>query len=56
MIIDLGSHLGMQVLAEGIETLEQHKKLISYGCDEYQGYFLSQPLTLKQLEDWMKNN
>jgi len=56
MIIDLGSHLGMQVLAEGIETLEQHKKLISYGCDEYQGYFLSRPLSLKQLEEWMKKN
>lgn len=54
MIINLGSHLGMQVLAEGIETLEQHKKLISYGCDEYQGYFLSQPLSLAQLEDWMR--
>lgn len=54
MIIDLGSHLGMQVLAEGIETLDQHKKLSSYGCNEYQGYFLSQPLSLKQLEDWMK--
>ena len=53
MIIDLGSHLGMQVLAEGIETLEQHKKLSSYGCNEYQGYFLSQPLSLRQLEEWM---
>lgn len=54
MIINLGSHLGMQVLAEGIETLEQHKKLMSYGCDEYQGYFLSHPLSLTQLEAWMK--
>ncbi|KJZ14773.1 hypothetical protein TW85_08620 [Marinomonas sp. S3726] len=56
MIIDLGSHLGMQVLAEGIETLEQHKKLSSYGCNEYQGYFLSQPLSLKQLEEWMRKS
>lgn len=56
MIIDLGSHLGMKVLAEGIETLDQHKKLSSYGCNEYQGYFLSQPLTLKQLEEWMKKS
>ena len=54
MIINLGSQLGMQVLAEGIETLEQHKELIRYGCDEYQGYFLSHPLSLEQLEDWMR--
>jgi diguanylate cyclase (GGDEF)-like protein len=43
-IVTLAHNLGMRVIAEGVELLEQliHLKII--GCDEVQGYFLSRPL------------
>lgn len=42
-IIDLGSGLGMQVVAEGVETLDQARYLSVAGCDELQGYLLGRP-------------
>ncbi len=44
-IIWMASALGLQVVAEGVETPEQLQVLRKIGCDELQGYLLSQPLT-----------
>ena len=41
-IIQLGKSLGMQVIAEGVETAEQEAYIISEGCHEGQGYHLQQ--------------
>jgi diguanylate cyclase (GGDEF)-like protein len=43
-IIGLGHSLKLAVIAEGVETADQLLYLRSAGCDEIQGYFLSQPL------------
>jgi EAL domain-containing protein (putative c-di-GMP-specific phosphodiesterase class I) len=43
-ILSLGSNLGMQVVAEGVETPEQVSLLKSLGCEYAQGYFFSRPL------------
>ncbi len=43
-IISLGHTLGMQVVAEGIENVEQLEFLKQEGCDEGQGFFISKPL------------
>ena len=43
-IIDLGHRLGLQVLAEGVETEEQRALLNHLGCDGIQGYLISRPL------------
>ena len=43
-IIQLSKSLGMQVMAEGVETLEQEHFIIGLGCDEGQGYFYGQPM------------
>lgn len=43
-IIELASHLDMNVLAEGVEDPEQLELLDSLGCDEVQGYLVSRPL------------
>ncbi len=43
-IITLGHSLGMDIVAEGVETQEQLSRLIAEGCDEVQGYFYSRPV------------
>lgn len=43
-IISLGRTMGYRLLAEGVETAEVFDLLISMGCDEIQGYYLSLPL------------
>ena len=44
-IIGLGVDLGLNVVAEGIETSEQAAVLARYGCEYGQGYYFSKPLT-----------
>jgi len=41
--IDLGHNLGLQVVAEGVETEEALARLTELGCDSVQGYFLGRP-------------
>ena len=43
-IITMSHHLGLKVVAEGIETVEQLAFLKNEGCDEIQGYYFSKPL------------
>jgi EAL domain-containing protein (putative c-di-GMP-specific phosphodiesterase class I) len=43
-IVTLGQNLGLQVVAEGVETSSQLEKLKSIGCDAVQGYFFSKPI------------
>lgn len=42
-IIAMGKTLGMRIVAEGVETLEQANFLRQLGCDDAQGYFYSRP-------------
>lgn len=46
IIISLGHTLGMKVVAEGIENLQQLEFLRLEGCDEGQGYYISKPLAI----------
>jgi diguanylate cyclase (GGDEF)-like protein len=43
-ITTLARNLGMEVIAEGIETEEQHQKLKTLGCEYGQGYLFSRPV------------
>lgn len=43
-IITLAHSLGMRVIAEGVELLDQLIQLKTAGCDEVQGYYLSRPV------------
>ncbi|MGL5508541.1 MAG: putative bifunctional diguanylate cyclase/phosphodiesterase, partial [Microcoleaceae cyanobacterium] len=47
-IITLAHVLGMDVIAEGIETVEQLNKLRILGCEHGQGYFFAKPLPVDQ--------
>ncbi|MBB3329739.1 diguanylate cyclase (GGDEF)-like protein/PAS domain S-box-containing protein [Halomonas campaniensis] len=48
-IISMAGHLGLRVVAEGIETREQRQQLADYGCDTFQGYLLARPMPLEDL-------
>ncbi|HEX9172436.1 MAG TPA: EAL domain-containing protein [Telluria sp.] len=53
-IISLASSLGMQTIAEGVETAAQMAFLRDKGCDEMQGYWLSWPLPAEQFRNFIE--
>jgi diguanylate cyclase (GGDEF)-like protein len=53
-IISMGKALGMTVVAEGVETIEQQAFLRSHACDEMQGFLFSRPLPSAQLADLLQ--
>jgi diguanylate cyclase (GGDEF)-like protein/PAS domain S-box-containing protein len=55
-IINMAHSLGMQTIAEGVETVEQLNYLQEQGCDEVQGYYYSKPLSSKEFELFVKRN
>ena len=50
-IIDLGTSLGLQVVAEGVETEEQFATLVEGGCHLFQGFYLDQPMSFNAMCD-----
>jgi diguanylate cyclase len=52
--IDLGHNLGLEVVAEGVETVESYNTLAQLGCDYAQGYFLSKPLSPDKMSLWLE--
>lgn len=50
--IDLGHHLGLHVVAEGVEDLPAWGSLKAYGCDVAQGFFVAQPMPVAQFPNW----
>lgn len=51
-IVKMGQTLKMQVIAEGIEAQEQLEYLKSIDCDQYQGYYSSKPVSVKDFESF----
>lgn len=54
LMVSIGHHLNMRVLAEGIETPEQAQALALLGCDEGQGYLRARPMPLAELQAWLQ--
>lgn len=50
-IISMGKALGMTVVAEGVENVEQEAFLRTHGCDEMQGFLISKPLPARQMAE-----
>jgi EAL domain-containing protein (putative c-di-GMP-specific phosphodiesterase class I) len=55
-ILSLADNLGMDVVAEGIETVEQADELKSLGCQYAQGYFFSKPINKGSVEALLKSS
>lgn len=49
-IIAIGNNLNLNILAEGVETVEQLTKLEAAGCNEIQGFYFSKPQPVSVLE------
>jgi diguanylate cyclase (GGDEF)-like protein/PAS domain S-box-containing protein len=52
----LAHRLGLEVVAEGVETEAQLKYLLSIGCERVQGYLISKPLSVDAVERFIRSN
>jgi diguanylate cyclase (GGDEF)-like protein/PAS domain S-box-containing protein len=53
-IIQMGKGLGLQVVAEGVETEQQRAWMQAEGCDAQQGYFDAAPMPAARFEAWLR--
>ncbi|KFX69166.1 hypothetical protein TMS3_0117030 [Pseudomonas taeanensis MS-3] len=52
-VIKIASRVGMQVIAEGVETQEQVGWILDQGCHEAQGFLFARPMPITALLDWL---
>jgi diguanylate cyclase (GGDEF)-like protein len=52
-MIDLAHNLGLTVVAEGVETRATWDRLVAFGCDAAQGFYISPPAPLDELTTWL---
>ena len=55
-IITLAKSLELGIIAEGVETKEQHQYLLNNGCHLFQGYLFSRPIPLEEFNQFVKSN
>ena len=53
-VVNIGASLGMKVVAEGVETVEQLDTLSRYGCDQVQGYHFARPMPSADVAGYLK--
>ncbi|WP_036231284.1 EAL domain-containing response regulator [Marinobacterium jannaschii] len=53
--VELAKKLGMTVVAEGVETLQEWRCVERLGCDQVQGYFAARPMPAEELPLWVNN-
>ncbi len=54
--IELAKNLGLEVVAEGVETKETWERLRALGCSQAQGLFLSRPLPAQRVAPWLREH
>jgi EAL domain-containing protein (putative c-di-GMP-specific phosphodiesterase class I) len=55
-IVSMARGLGLDVVAEGVETAKQHAHLIGLGCDLLQGFRFAMPMAYEELLPWLVRN
>ncbi|MCY0965171.1 putative bifunctional diguanylate cyclase/phosphodiesterase [Parathalassolituus penaei] len=50
-IIEMARRLGMELCAEGVETMEQRQFLTEHGCHMFQGYLFHKPMSLREYQN-----
>jgi diguanylate cyclase (GGDEF)-like protein len=53
-IIALAKSMGLHVIAEGVETLEQKEFLVENGCLNIQGYFYARPISATDMDNFLR--
>ena len=53
--VDIANKLNMEIISEGVETLEDWQRVEALGCHLVQGYFVSRPLPGEDIPDWVGN-
>jgi diguanylate cyclase (GGDEF)-like protein/PAS domain S-box-containing protein len=54
-IIAMAHKMGIKVIAQGVETEQQHQILKAAGCDLAQGFWYAEPASLEQFENWYRS-
>ena len=54
-VLSLSDAFHREVVAEGVETVEQGAMLLQLGCDLAQGYCIARPMPANELPDWLVN-
>jgi len=54
-IVTIGHDMGLNVTAEGVETVEQLAFLERTSCDKIQGYYMSKPIPERDVEGWIQS-
>ena len=52
--IDMGHNLGLCIIAEGVETIEEQSLLATYQCDFAQGYLIGKPMNAGRLQAYLE--
>lgn len=55
-ILSMAERLGMETLAEGVETPGEHAMLAQLGCGHVQGFGIARPMPLEETMDWIKRH
>ena len=55
-IVSLGHSLNLEIVAEGVETIEQATLLRTEGCDEVQGFYFAVPMESEELIAFVREN
>ena len=53
-VVNLAHVLGLQAVAEGVETREQLSKLHEFGCDQAQGFYWSRPVPSDEFAEYVR--
>ena len=53
-IVDLGRHLGLEVVAEGVEDRSTWDLVAATGCDLIQGWYVGRPMPVADLPRWLR--
>jgi len=54
MVVALGRTLGLNVIAEGVETEDQRAFLEGIGCDQFQGYLFGKPMAITRFDEFVR--
>ncbi len=55
-ILTMAERLGLETLAEGIESVGEHALLAQLGCDHVQGYGIARPMPFEKTLDWVRTH